>query len=301
LLSPRCRAAKGSAKHLASIQSLMARAQEQLDVCSELRAANPLLSGELKSKAERHLDFLMRLAEQQAAPQRAQRISGAELERQLRDLSEQLDLEQQAARTVAAANLAKRRDAAAQQAAAAAAEREDAPAAAAPANATSSTAAAAATGASRGSSSSTTGSNGAAALALQEQLAAATAQLAAARAELGEAEAKLQEYHDLQITYDRLCQDMYRLRMQLQAAQHQGHDEAAVAASMAQQHRQVRCCVGRSKGGCVRGRGAPGRGFVHTQALPACVCMCSSWRAALVPRLTPVRAARACCRRTSRG
>lgn len=48
---------------MASIQALMARAQQQLQGMTALEASKPALAKQLKARAEAHLDLLMQLAE----------------------------------------------------------------------------------------------------------------------------------------------------------------------------------------------------------------------------------------------
>lgn len=51
---------------------------------------------------------------------------------------------------------------------------------------------------------------------------------------------ELSEHRDLQMAYDKQCQDLYRLRMQLQEVRSQGNDAESFAAQTNRQHKQVR-------------------------------------------------------------
>eukprot|EP00775_Hariotina_reticulata_P008710 gene8710-8891_t len=66
---------------------------------------------------------------------------------------------------------------------------------------------------------------------LQSELSDVKARLVAAGDELA-------EHRELQMTYDQLCQDMYRLRMMLQKAQANGNDLAEQAAAAMNKHKQ---------------------------------------------------------------
>jgi predicted nuclease with TOPRIM domain len=228
---------------MATIQALMGRVKEQLQTHSNLRFNNPALAQELKAKAERHLELLMGLAESQQE-QHIQGNSGntSDLQKALRELTVQLDLEQQAMLTASI----------------------DAPTPNGPST-SSSEPTSDTTSTYQSFNSQPTGNSGspdtsnsadtfreqmqqaeAAAAALQEQLSAATAQVTSLQQQLAESEAVLQstneelsEHRELQMAYDKQCQDLYRLRMQLQLVRTQGNDAVSLAAQANKQHKQV--------------------------------------------------------------
>lgn len=219
----------------------MGRVQEQLQTHSNLRFNNPALAQELKTKAERHLELLMGLAESQ----QEQHIQGnsssgnkTDLQRVLRELTIQLDLEQQAMLTASI----------------------DAPTPDSPSTSSSDTTRAYQSFSSQPTDNSSTSDRNdtadalrqqvqqaeAAAATLQEEVSAAKAQVSSLQQQLAESEAALQsaheelsEHRELQMTYDKQCQDLYRLRMQLQLVRTQGNDAVSLAAQANKQHKQV--------------------------------------------------------------
>lgn len=210
----------------------MSRVQEQLEQHSTLRFNNPHLAQELKAKAEQHLEVLMRLAQAQQEQYIQGNSSGdtSDLQQTLHELQVQLDLEQQA--MVTATSIAKKQSVTS--------------------NTTSQEVHPASRRVSTYNNSSTL--DGASAGAMQElnddvqqQLASAKAQISNLQQQLEEAEARahsvaeeLSEHRELQMAYDAQCQDLYRLRMQLQSVRTQGNDAASLAAMTAKQHKQVR-------------------------------------------------------------
>jgi chromosome segregation ATPase len=250
---------------MATIQALMGRVQQQLQAVSNLRPNNPALARELKAKAESHLELLMSLAESQheqhiqgsSSSMNSSSRNTSDLQQVLHELQVQLDLEQQAALTAASKGAATNSSSTAPpQQQQPGRRRRTSSSSRAP-----STAAAAGTGSDgKSSSSSDAPSNGSAAAALQQQLqqaqaaaaaaqerlAAAEAQVATLQQQLADTKSKLQgsseelsEHRELQMAYDRQCQDLYRLRMQLQLVRTQGNDTASLAAAANKQHKQV--------------------------------------------------------------
>ncbi|KAF6257036.1 hypothetical protein COO60DRAFT_1640292 [Scenedesmus sp. NREL 46B-D3] len=311
---------------MASIQQLMARAQQQLQGMDALEASQPLLAQELKEKSVAHLDLLMQLAEAEQKHITGDLDSG-QLQQVLDDLQQQLDQEQQEAMAAAASTSAP----AATATAASAGPGSTGAAATGDSNkqrSSSGSSGSSSSGSSSGSSSNTgrvsassglqadavqqkrselLGSNEqlraavgrasaglkqqqAAAVpadaskeqlqerivVLQEQLEAADAALqdgqqlrmdydrmcqqayelsrklsqadsakgelqralADARAQLAAAAEELSEHRELQMTHDKVCQDVYRMRMMLQQAQSHGNDVAQDAAATAGKHKQ---------------------------------------------------------------
>jgi chromosome segregation ATPase len=222
----------------------MGRVQEQLQTHSKLRFNNPALAKELKAKAEQHLELLMGLAESQ----QKQHIQGnsssgtSDLQHVLHELTVQLDLEQQAMLTASIDTPA-----------------PDGPSTSSEATIdTNSTYQSFNSQPTDGSSPDTSSSADklreqvqqaeAAAAASQKQLSEATARVSSLQQQLAELEAALQsaneelsEHRELQMAYDKQCQDLYRLRMQLQLVRTQGNDAVSLAAQANKQHKQVRC------------------------------------------------------------
>lgn len=249
--------------------------QEQLQAHSKLRFSNPTLAKELKGKAEQHLELLMKLAESQ----QENHIQGAgsntsQLQQLLQELEVQLDLEKQVMLTASIGVIDPMHTA----------------------DAASNAAIGRADG--TGSQVSSTGSSGSEA-GLQQQLQQSQQEVSNLRGRLLEAEARalilqqqlddadarlqsvseeLHEHRELQMAYDRQCQDLYRLRMQLQLEQSQGSDAASLAAMANKQHKQVSGVVARHSqclelclDACFAQPQAKAVG-AHNSAVPSCVC-----------------------------
>lgn len=212
---------------MATIQGLMGQVQDQL--VHSARISNPALAKELKAKAERHLEVLMRLAE----AQQQQHIQGnspsgdtLDLQQLLQELQVQLELEQQAMLTASTIP-------------------------AAPSTNTSPSSSPTPTPTSKDDAVAQQQElelerAHAAADALQERLASAEAEAINLRDQLSDTQGQmrsiqdeLKEHRDLQMAYDKQCQDLYRLRMQLQLVRSQGNDAEALAAQANKQHKQV--------------------------------------------------------------
>lgn len=242
---------------MAAIQALMSRVQEQLQAVSNLRPNNRALARELKAKAESHLELLMSLAESQ----HEQHIQGnsknsssaSNLQQVLHELQVRLDLERQAALTAASKGATNNISTPPQQPG----RRRRTSSSSGGSDSKSSSSSSSGIGNSSSDSPSSNGSTAAAlqqqvqqaqaaAATAQERLAAAEAQVASLQQQLADAKAKLKgsseelsEHRELQMAYDKQCQDLYRLRMQLQLVRTQGNDTASLAAAANKQHKQV--------------------------------------------------------------
>lgn len=244
---------------MARIQGLMGRVQDQLQALSKLRlSSNPALLTELRDKAEQHLEVLMLLAESQqkqhiedssggsSSKAASSSSSSKDLQRLLKELEQQLDLEHQAMVTAVASATSTPSSTPDPQ--------QQGP------NTTSSSSsrrrtktqsqAAAGTTADPTTTQQPAAADAAAAVLQQQRLADAESKVTKLQRQLEDAEYVIQatadelsEHRELQMAYDKQCQDLYRLRMQLQLVRTQGHDAASVAAHANKQHKQVRACV----------------------------------------------------------